>query len=101
MVRTLEQPAGWLMFSLSILMVYGFLAMFLIGPVHAQQPTFAQMEWPPAPSPECEMVRRSMVDPEDSWHCPEIDYGCVTDAGADWAATPRRRRPTIKSTGSF
>ena len=36
-MRTLEQLAGWILFSLSILMIYGFLSLFLIGPVHAQQ----------------------------------------------------------------
>ena len=36
MIRTLEQLAAWLVFSLSVLMVYGLLAMFFIGPVHAQ-----------------------------------------------------------------
>ncbi len=65
MMKTLEQLAGWLAFALSILMVYGFLAMFLIGPTHArgtipgpdpygwidivfntkEQPTFAQIVW--------------------------------------------------------
>ncbi len=64
MIRTLEQLAGWLLFSLSALMVYGFLSLFLIGPTHArgaipppdpygwiddvfntkEQPTFAQTE---------------------------------------------------------
>ena len=73
-MKTLEQLAGWLLFSLSVLMVYGLLSLFLIGPVHARcysnagieittpgacdppfawidsifalpQPTFAQMEW--------------------------------------------------------
>ncbi len=62
-VKTLEQLAGWLLFSLSILMVYGLLSLFLIGPTHAsndipgpapfgwidsldmsEQPTFAQMD---------------------------------------------------------
>ncbi len=34
-MKTLEQLAGWLLFSLSILMVYGFLSLFVIGPAHA------------------------------------------------------------------
>ncbi len=45
MIKTLEQLAGWLLFSLSILMVYGLLSMFLIDAARAQQPTFAQIVW--------------------------------------------------------
>ncbi len=65
MIRTLEHLAGWILFSLSILMVYSFLSLFLIGPTHArgaipppdpygwiddvfntkEQPTFAQREY--------------------------------------------------------
>ncbi len=60
-MKTLEQLAGWILFSLSALLVYGFLSLFLIGPTHASsdpggifewlssqnwnEPTFAQMEW--------------------------------------------------------
>ena len=35
MIKTLEQLAGWLLFSLSILMVYGLLSMFLIDAARA------------------------------------------------------------------
>ncbi len=43
-MKTLEQLFGWILFSLSVLMVYGLLAMFFIGPTHArEEPTFAQM----------------------------------------------------------
>ena len=63
-MKTLEQRAAWLVFSLSVLMVYGLLSLFLIAPTHARdipepgefawidsifawpEPTFAQMEWP-------------------------------------------------------
>ncbi len=34
-MKTLEQLAGWLLFSLSVLMVYGLLSLFLISPTHA------------------------------------------------------------------
>ncbi len=74
-MKTLEQLFGWLLFSLSVLMVYGLLSLFLIAPTHSQgvdapettddapfswvvdaitdtlreiastEPTFAQMEW--------------------------------------------------------
>ncbi len=37
-VNTLEKLAAWLVFSLSVLVVYGFLALFLIGPSHATGP---------------------------------------------------------------
>ncbi len=35
MINTLEKLAGWLLFSLSVLMVYCFLSLFLIPAAHA------------------------------------------------------------------
>ena len=38
-MKTLEHLFGWLLFSLSVLLVYGFLSLFLIGPpAHAGTP---------------------------------------------------------------
>ncbi len=35
MINSLEKLAAWLLFSLSVLFVYGFLSLFFIGPSHA------------------------------------------------------------------
>ncbi len=84
-MKTLEQLFGWLLFSLSILMVYGLLSLFLIGPTHARdipppsefnwvdsifalpEPTFAQMEWSWA----------------QSCNNPNTEFGCEGQAQED------------------
>ncbi len=43
-MKTLEQLAGWLLFSLSVLMVYGFLSLFLIPPAHAYE-EYKELHW--------------------------------------------------------
>ncbi len=126
-MKTLEQLAGWLAFGLSILMVYGFLAMFLIGPTHARdipcekagncnldfiehifdrpQPTFAQMPWPnPIYSLGCEYDPMCGIDAaETTDDCQSVDgpmVGCQAHNNAITGTIPLpRKRPYVSGLG--